>query len=182
MVRLDILSIFDLVAQEVSREKEIFDMITYTIIAFSIPFFFKRPQELIFIITNVFIILAALNLKWKYIIPVLLAPSVGAFAGAYVFGDFTFVITYFIPIIWIADIILISLFKWLHLSRNLNFFITLFIGSTIKYLILALSAYAFILNGLAPRVFMLGFGKIQLITAFSGGVIAYLISYFRKNK
>ena len=181
MVGQGILSFYNLKAEGVSKQKEILDMILYVSIGFIIPFFFKRPQELIFLLTNVIIVLAALNISGKKLIPVLIAPILGAIGGAYLFGDVAFVIIPFTPLIFLADLIFVYMIKWLYLGRNYNFFIPLFIGSVAKYLILVISAYAFIMKGLAPDVFLIGFGRIQLILAFLGGMIAYFLFKLKKE-
>ena len=169
-------NLFNLTAGQISERKEIIDMITYSAIGFVAHFFFKHPQERLGIVINTLLVLAALNLRGKKLIPVIILPSLGALLGSYLFHDMTFMILSFVPLLWIGNTILVLAFKWLYLERKINFFLTLFIGATTKYLFLTLAAYVFIVYGLAPDVFMQSMGRIQLITAVFGGIIAFLVT------
>lgn len=165
----------------ISEKKEFLDIMFYSILAFIIPFLFKRPIELIFMITNIVIFLTAFNIKGKKIFFVVLLPAVGAFIGSSISRDMTFIIPMFIPIIWVGEAILVFAIKWLYLYRDINFFLVLFIAATTKYLFLTVFAYIFIMNSLAPPTFMLAMGKIQLIAALIGGAMAYFIVKINKK-
>ncbi|MDD5182243.1 MAG: hypothetical protein PHC66_03675 [Candidatus Nanoarchaeia archaeon] len=177
------LNIFNATLAKVSRPREICDIITYSAIGFMTHFFFKNPQELLGITINILLVLAALNIRGWRLIPVIVLPSLGALLGGYFFHNMTFVVPLFMPILWLGNFILVFAFKYLYLERKVNFFLTLFIGATTKYLVMVLSAYAFIYFSLAPTIFLASMGRIQLVTAIFGGIIAFFIINFKpKNK
>jgi len=176
------INLFNMVLEKISERREFFDMLTYTLIGFTVHFFFKNPQELLGITINTLLVLAALNLRGWRLIPVIILPSIGALLGSYFFHDMTFIVLAFIPIMWLGNAILVFAFKYLYLARKINFFLTLFIGATTKYLFLTLSAYVFVYFSLVPDVFMLSMGRIQLVTAVFGGLLAFLITNVKLKK
>lgn len=177
-----LVNLFNLTAEKVSSQKEILDMVTYSVIGFAVYFFFKNPQELLYLIASTLLVLAALNIRGAKLIPVIILPSIGALLGSYVFHNSTFIIPLFIPLIWLGNIIIIFAFKFMYLERKINFFLTLFIGATTNYLFLLFSAYGFILLGLAPTVFLIPMGTMQLASSIFGGVIAFLIISIKIRK
>jgi hypothetical protein len=176
------LSLFNLTLGKFSEQREIFDMITYASIGFIVHFFFKNPQLLLGITIDTLLVLAALNLRGKKLIPIIVLPSIGAVLGSFVFHNMTFMIFSFVPVLWLSNTLFIFIFKWVYLERKVNFFLTLFIAAVTNYLFLTLTAYAFVVYGLAPEIFMVSMGTIQLFTAIAGGILAFLIVNVKLKK
>jgi len=164
-----------------SNSYQYFEMILYTMVCFFLPLFIGHPQILVGIIVNSLLIVAALNLKGYKLLPVIIAPALGVLGRGALFGPFTVYLLYMIPFIWIGNTILVYSFKWLRLRLKKNYFLTLLLGSLFKSGFLFLSALVLYSLGIVPVVFLTAMGIIQLITAFSGGVIAYGFQEVKKK-
>lgn len=158
-----------------------FEMIIYTIIAFSIPLVIGHSQILVGTIVNAALIAGALNLKGYKLLPVIIAPSLGALTAGLLFGPLTIYLLYMIPFIWVGNSILVLSFKWLKLKLNKNYFITLLLGSGLKSGFLFISALILYSLGLIPVMFLTAMGIIQLVTAIGGGIPAYASQFIRKK-
>ena len=75
----------------------------YSFIAFVIPFVIGHPQIVVGIIVNASLVLAALNLKNKKLVPIIFLPSVAVLSKGLIFGSFTIFLIYIIPFIWISN-------------------------------------------------------------------------------
>ena len=148
-------------------------MILYTAVCFFLPLFIGHPQAFVGIIVNAMLIASALNIKGAKLLPVIIAPSLGALSRGILFGPFTIFLVYMIPFIWIGNTILVFSFKWLKLRLKKNYWLTLVIGSLLKSGFLFLSAYVLFLLGIIPVIFLTAMGTMQLITALAGGAAAF---------
>jgi hypothetical protein len=152
---------------------EYFEMILYTGVCFFLPLFVGHPQIFVGIMVNTLLIASALNVKGTKLLPVIIAPSLGALSRGMLFGPFTIFLVYMIPFIWIGNTILVFSFKWLKLKLKKNYWLTLGIGSLLKSGFLFLAAYVLYSLGIVPVIFLTAMGIMQLITALSGGIAAY---------
>jgi len=157
------------------------EMILYTAVCFFIPLFVGHPQILVGIIINTMLVASALNTKGYKLLPVIIAPSLGAFSRGILFGPFTIYLIYMIPFIWLGNTILIFSFKWLKLKLKKNYWLTLIIGSALKSGFLFLAAFTLYSLNIIPVMFLTAMGIIQLITAVSGGIAAYGFQYAKKR-
>lgn len=150
-----------------------FEMIVYTAVCFFLPLFMGHPQIFVGIIVNTMLIASALNIKGYRLLPVIIAPSLGALSRGVLFGPFTIFLVYMIPFIWIGNAILVFSFKWLKLKLKKNYWLTLIIGSLLKSGFLFLIAYILYSLNILPVIFLTAMGLVQLATAVGGGIAAY---------
>lgn len=132
-----------------------------------------HPQLVVGIVVNALLITSALNIKGYKLLPVIIAPTLGAFSRGILFGPFTIFLLYLIPFIWIGNAILIAAFKALNLNKKLNYWITLTIGSAIKSLFLFSIAYLLFKLNIIPVIFLTSMGLFQFYTAIAGGILAF---------
>ena len=147
---------------------EYFQVTLFTVVCLFVPMFLGHVQIITGVIINMFLVLAALKLNGYKLLPVIIAPSIGAYVGGLLFGGASVYLLYFIPFIWIANGILVYTFK-----RNISFVNKIFFGSFLKALFLFIVALGFFLLGLIPSIFLLAMGPLQLLTALIGSSIAF---------
>lgn len=139
--------------------------ISMSLASFFVPFALGHPQWLVGTIVNACLFLGAAYLPKKYFIPLAVLPSLGVLARGLVFGPLTLFLVYFLPFIWLGNLVLILSFKRFG-----------FIGAACaKFLFLFLLANIYFRLSVVPAVFISLMGLNQLATALSGGLIALLI-------
>ncbi len=155
---------------------KIFEFLFYCILSFTLPFLIKSPQWIIGIIVNFFLIRSAIYFELKYVLPIVIFPSIGVFTAGIIFGVNTFYLLYFLPIIWIGNFLFILSYKFLRFKKNKNIWITPIYSSIIKSGIIFIFASIMVLIFEFPIVFLKSMGYMQLITAVIGSYLA-TISY-----
>jgi hypothetical protein len=148
----------------------------YTFVSFLIPLLIGHPQIIVGIIVNSMLIMGALNLKGIKILPIIIAPSLGALTRGLLFGPFTMYLVFLIPVIWIGNFLLVLSFKKL----KMNYFNKLMIGSITKSVFLFLIAFAMFKFGFIPVIFLTAMGIVQFGTALGGGALAFGLKFLRK--
>ena len=152
-----------------------------SILSFAIPFTFGHPQWLVGTLVNTFLFLGAYFLPTKYYAPLIIFPSLGVLGRGLIFGPFTSFLIYFLPFIWLGNLILVFLFK--NCTKRIGFLISVVIAAFAKYFFLAKIAEIYFHFSLVPKVFLTSMGVIQLMTALAGGVVAFIIfSAYRRTK
>jgi hypothetical protein len=150
-----------------------------SIVSFFMPFAFGHPQWLVGTIVNACLFLGALYLPKKYFIPLAILPSLGVLARGLVFGPFTFFLIYFLPFIWLGNLMLIFIFSRLTnaslIRANKGWTYFMFFSSVVKFGFLFLIANIYFNFGLVPKLFLATIGLNQLATALAGGLIALII-------
>ena len=136
-----------------------------SVAAFFAPFLIGHPQWLVGTIVNTGLFLSAIFLPKRYILPAIIFPSLGVLARGIVFGPFTPFLAYFLPFIWLGNLILILVFKRAGFVA----------GALAKFLFLFLIASIYVELNFAPAVFLQAMGLNQLATAMAGGLLALLI-------
>jgi hypothetical protein len=144
-------------------------------LSFMVPFMLGHPQLLVGIVVNAFLVLAALNMDSKKIIPLALIPSMGVIARGAVFGPFTFSLVYMVPFIWAGNMVLIFAMKYLFVGKGTNYLVSLGAGSLVKAGLLFSAAYALLQFSLVPALFLEAMGIVQLATAVAGGILAFVL-------
>ncbi|MEK7664636.1 MAG: hypothetical protein AAB361_00675 [Patescibacteria group bacterium] len=119
-------------------------------LSFFVPFFLGHPQWLVGTIVNACLFLTAIFLPKKFFLPLIIFPSLGVLARGLVFGPFTPFLIYFLPFIWLGNLVLI-----LISAANIYF----------KFHIV-------------PQMFLQAMGQNQLLTALAGGIISFIILQF----
>ena len=150
-----------------------------SILSFFIPFIMGYPQWLVGTIINACLFSAVLFLPKKYFLPVTVLPSLGILARGVIFGLFTPFLVYFLPFIWLSNIILIVAFtlfiSQLDKKNRIFLFLSVFAAASLKFFVLYLTANLYLNFKLVPAVFLQTMGLNQLATGIAGGIIATLI-------
>lgn len=148
-------------------------------LAYCIPLVLSSHQLITGTIINSLLFLAAPRRLNKEILPVIILPSFGAITHGILFGPQTVFLYYFIPCIWLANYVLI----WIYTKTNpLPSPVRIVSASLAKYLILQTFAYIYFSAYIVPRLFVSSMGYMQLLTAISGGLIAYGIRGYLQNE
>ncbi len=153
-----------------TREVLIFGVIS--IASFIIPFLLGHPQWFVGTLVNSFLIVSAIFLPNKFILPIAVFPSLGLLARGLVFGPFTYFVIYFLPFIWLANTAFIFLFK--AISRRTGFLPAIIIPALVKFLVLFVTANIYYSFRFVPSIFLQTMGLFQLYTALGGGLVAWL--------
>lgn len=154
-------------------------MLALGLLPFSISLFWGGPQWLVGTIVNFCLYLGVILLPKKYIFPMVILPSIGVLARGLIFGPLTLFLLYFLPFIWLANLIMILIFKRLYDCRK-NIW-SIFIASMAKFLFLTIIAFIYIQFNLVPAAFLQLMGTMQLLTALAGGLITwYLLIVYEK--
>ncbi len=141
--------------------------------AFAIPFFVSGPQWLTGTTVNTLLFIAVIRLPRKRLLPVIILPSIGALLHGVLFGPLTLFLIYFLPFIWIGNLILISVFA--YLKKRVAGLMGIIIAASFKSLFLFAIANGYFHFHLVPKLFINSMGFIQLVTAISGGLLAIFI-------
>ena len=148
--------------------RDFIQLIAFSFLAFMIPFLFPGPQILTGIIVNSFLVFAALGMKGKNVLPVIMLPSLGALANGLLFGPFTIFLVYLIPFIWIGNFLLVYGIK--HFIGS-GYWSAGVISSVLKAGAIFLPAYGLYLAGVIPEVLLIPMGVLQLGTVLGGVAI-----------
>lgn len=143
------------------------------ILSFFVPFSLGHPQWLVGTVVNTCLFLGALYLPKKYFLPLAILPSLGVLARGAVFGPFTLFLVYFLPFIWLGNLVLILAFKGLF--SKFGFFLSGFAAGLAKFIFLLAAANIYFYFHVVPSLFLQAMGLNQLATALAGGLTAFLI-------
>jgi hypothetical protein len=161
--------------------QEYAEMAIYATIAFALPFLLGGQQLLVGSVVNCVLVLAALNIRGKKLLPVILLPSVAAYAAGMIFGVASSALLIMIPFIWVGNSILVFSMKKLTLSMKKNRILSLGIGAATKSAFLFLAAFILFSFGLVPALFLTAMGVVQLGTALIGGATALVLQEGKKH-
>lgn len=148
----------------------------YSFVCFFAPFLIGHPQLLVGTLVNATLILAAINLPLKKVLPIILLPSLGVLSRGLLFGPFTIYLIYIIPFVWIGNFILVCTFRKLNVNR----WLILFSGSILKTIFLFVSVFILVKFAILSPIFLTAFGIFQLYTALLGGALAFSIQASKK--
>ncbi len=171
----EITATFNEVSCDFKEKYENVEVFVYSMLAFAIPFIFPHPQQITGTVVNAFLIIAALHFRGWKVAPLVILPSVAAVLNGMLFGPFTIFIVYMMPAIWLGNLLLVYLFKRLHVAGGLNYWATLFVSSIAKAGLLFGIAHLFVNVGVLPAVFLTAMGIMQLGTAIAGGIAAFAL-------
>ena len=152
---------------------EVLVFIGLSAVSFAIPFSLGHPQWLVGMAVNVCLFLAAIFLPKKFILPLVIFPSLGVLSRGLIFGPLTMFLVYFLPFIWLGNLALILVFKTFF-SRA-NYFFAIAFSAVAKFLLLLAAANIFFALSVAPKVFTQLMGFNQLATALAGGAVSWLV-------
>lgn len=163
-------------AGEISEMAQTLAFGAIAIASFFVPFAFGHPQWLVGVVVNAMMFLSAIKLPKKYFIALAVLPSLGVLARGIVFGPLTSFLVYFLPFIWLGNLVLIFLFKTIVAGgETRKWFLAVFVASFAKFALLFLTANLYFNFGFVPKLFLMTMGLDQLATALAGGVLAFFI-------
>ena len=161
------------VSREFIEKYENIELIFYSFAVFLIPLLIPSPQMLTGTIVNAFLIMAALHFRGWKAVPIVVLPSIAALFSGLLFGPFTVFILFMMPFIWIGNFVLVYLFKYLNLARNMNYWLALG-GSAIAKSAVIFGAVLLLINfNIVPAALLTAMGIMQLGTAVAGGIVAF---------
>ncbi len=146
-----------------------------SILSIVVPFLLGHPQWLVGTVVNACLFLAVVFLPSKYYLPLAVFPSLGVLARGLVFGPFTYFLVYFLPFIWLGNLILILTFK--KCFSRFKYIFSVILASGAKFLFLFIIANIYFKFSIVPALFLQSMGFSQLATALAGGLISWLIFY-----
>ena len=157
-----------------------------SVISFFAPFTLGHPQWLVGTVVNACLFLGAIYLPKRSYIPLAILPSLGVLARGLVFGPATMFLVYFLPIIWMGNLILIFMFRAIYsnvLKNNRIVFFLAMAGAAVgKSGLLFVLAFIYFKLDILPVLFLQLMGLNQLATALIGGLVAFVIfKLIRKN-
>lgn len=159
-----------------SVKTQVFVFTCISLPSLMMPFALGHPQWLVGIIVNACLFLGAVFLPKKYFLPLVVLPSLGVLVRGLVFGPFTYFLIYFLPFIWLGNLVLILGFKTLFL--RFGYIFSVLAASAVKFLFLIAAASVYFKMSVIPAVFLQLMGFNQLATALAGGLLSFLIFKF----
>jgi hypothetical protein len=147
-----------------------------SILSFFVPFTLGHPQWLVGTAVNACLFLGAVYLPKKYFLPLAILPSLGILARGLVFGPFTYFLVYFLPFIWLGNLVLILVFK--NLFSRFGYIFSVVAAAGAKFLFLFIIANVYFKFSIIPALFLQSMGFNQLATALVGGLVSFIIFKF----
>ncbi|HXK32130.1 MAG TPA: hypothetical protein VJ378_01540 [Candidatus Paceibacterota bacterium] len=157
----------------------------FSVLSFIVPFSLAGPQWLVGTIVNTCLFLTAVFLPKKFFLPMIVFPSLAVLARGIIFGPLTSFLTYFLPFIWLGNLILILIFRKLcqKAYEKQHYFIAVFLAGSAKFIFLLAIANIYFNFQLVPAAFLQIMGISQLFTALAGGLISLIVfNAFNKQK
>ena len=154
-----------------SGEMDFAQLVVFSFLAFSIPFFFPHPQLVTGVIVNAFLVFAALGMGGRNVLPVVMLPSIGAIANGLLFGPLTIFLVYMVPFIWIGNFLLVFGIKHFMQEAGRSFAEAGAASALLKAGAIFLPAYLLYLGGVLPEALLLPMGAVQLATAVGGVIV-----------
>ena len=158
--------------------------IGFSVLSFIVPFFLAGPQWLTGTIINTCLFLTAVFLPKKFFFPLAVFPRLAVLARGIIFGSFTPFLAYFLPFIWLGNLILILVFKKLYQKISYSgYLLSAVLASSAKFVFLLAVANAYFDFQLVPAVFLQAMGINQLFTALAGGLISFIVfkAFYRQK-
>lgn len=181
--------------KDFSKKNETVQSVLIALLAFLVPTFLAQTLKIVFgansvivnnsqiivgSIVNTALVLTALNLKGAgKIFFVVTMPSVSTILSGYVFKSASVYMVWMIPAIWIGNFLLIMAFKYLMLKKEKSYWLSAIVGIAAKVTVI-FSCFIILKNlNVFPEKLVTNLQKamsiIQLITAFIGCIISYVI-------
>lgn len=136
--------------------------------SFAVPFFLGHSQILTGVIVNALLFYSTSLSKGKFYWPIIILPSIAVLSRGIIFGPMTVFLLYFLPFIWLGNIIMVFVYNRIFSQGNL---VSIFISSAVKFVFLYTFANIFFNFQLVPKIFLQTMGINQLLTALAGGLL-----------
>lgn len=125
-----------------------------------------QNQLVVGTLVNAVLFVAALRVSsFARLLPLAIAPSVGAYFSAILFAADTKFLLFFIPAIWLSNLVFIYCAK-----RNLGVVKSAFAKASLLFA----TAIVLVSINAVPAAFLIAMGPVQLATALCGGFIGSL--------
>ncbi len=165
--------------KQVYRQAEFF---IYCFLSFILPFFIGHPQILIGSFVNFFLIRTAQYFDYKYVLSIVFFPSVGVYFAGALFGASTGYLVYFLPFIWISNLLFIYVYKKEIFLKKNKLYVASIKTSILKAGFLFFVALVFVYVFGFPKMFLVAMGGLQVITAIVGSLTSSYIFYLEHKK
>lgn len=153
---------------------------TYIVVgftSFALPFLLGHPQLVVGSIVNAGLFLGSLYLPRPMLYSIIFFPSLAVLSRGIIFGPATPFLTFILPFIWLANSLLVFVFKKISQLKG-SYWLAVVSASLVKYLFLyGVTLILFNLK-IVPKIFLTSMGVFQLITALTGGLITFFIKNF----
>lgn len=140
-------------------------------LAFCVPLLFNGSQVITGSIINALLFISAAKFSKRILPLIAIIPSLGAVSHGVLFGALTIYLIYFLPFIWMGNMIL------MYIARSKQK-ASVFIAAIVKSVFLYSVAYIFVSLHIVPKIFLTAMGVLQLVTALVGGMFAIGISKY----
>jgi hypothetical protein len=97
-------------------------------------------------------------MKKNLLLPLIMLPSLGVLARGAVFGPFTMFLVYMMPVIWLANALLVRGIRYFSATRSWNVLVALCISVAMKCALLFGIAWALVSLGVLPNIFLTTMG------------------------
>lgn len=136
--------------------------------SFAVPFFLGHSQILTGVIVNALLFYSASLNKGKFYWPIITLPSIAVLSRGVIFGPMTVFLLYFLPFIWLGNLLMVYLYNRFFNRGNL---LSIFLSSFAKFIFLYACANILFNFQLVPKIFLQTMGINQLLTALIGGFL-----------
>lgn len=143
-------------------------------------FLATNSQFVVGAIVNTCLIIAGINAKGlKKMLCVVFLPSISALLSGCVLHISAIYTVYMIPFIWVGNFLLLILFKYLFVHKNINYIITSVCAILAKCAVIFAGYNIFVYANVIPQnskvaqVLFASMGINQIITAVLGSIIAF---------
>lgn len=143
-------------------------------------FLATNSQFVVGAIVNTCLIIAGINAKGlKKMLCVVFLPSISALLSGCVIHISAIYTVYMIPFIWVGNFLLLILFKYLFVHKNINYIITSVCAILAKCAVIFAGYNIFVYANVIPQnskvaqVLFASMGINQIITAVLGSIIAF---------
>ncbi len=153
-------------------------VVLYSVIAFCVPFVLSHPQLLVGTVVNMMLILGAQNLRGYKLFGMIFTPSLGVIASGLIFGGLTKYLLFFMPMIWVGNILLVYGYKYMRHHFKSGVIKSISAAVSAKVLLLTLTAYVLVSFDIVPDIFLSAMSFLQLTTALLGAAGALTVSKF----
>ncbi len=145
-----------------------------SLIAFAIPMLLSHPQIITGSIVNAILIYSSLRFRAKYILPLIVLPSISAVVKGMLFGPATPLLIFLMPFIWVGNAAIIYAMKDMFVEKKKHYILSLIMGAFIKALIIGGGAFIVSQFIKLPTILLIGMSIMQIITATIGGLLVYI--------
>ena len=142
--------------------------LSLAVLVFSVPIILRGPQLLVGTIINAILIKGALTLKKDKFIALAIFPSLGVLSAGFLFNGLTSSLIYLLPFIWIANYLLMTIFKVLEKK---NYIKALLSSAFLKAGFLFSGVFILYKLNLVPKIILSSMGYLQFITVIFGSLL-----------